>query len=110
MIDNVLRGGCGYLNQKIILNFASFRCVMNSMKKCPNCFEVLKEDLKDGNCPCCGLNILGKVLNLDYPSVDRKKCYFCGKMVAREAIYCRYCHKWLDEVDKMVDDLKDLES
>ena len=73
------------------------------MQKCPSCFEDLKEIPKDDKCPFCHLMMGGKVVHLDYPSVNRKKCFFCGELVASEAIYCRFCKKWLDDVAKMMD-------
>ena len=70
------------------------------MKKCPYCFEDLKEQLKDNKCPYCELFLSEKLFELDYPSVDRKKCYFCGKMIAKEARFCRFCKRWIDEVER----------
>lgn len=77
------------------------------MKKCPYCFEDLKEPIKD-KCPFCSLLISDKIINLDYPAVDRKKCFYCGKMIAKEALFCRYCRKWIDDVEKMADLLDEL--
>ena len=77
------------------------------MLKCPFCFEDLKEKPKDDKCPCCHLFMSEKIINLDYPSVNRKKCYFCGELIASEAIYCRFCFKWLDDVERIMRQLDD---
>lgn len=79
------------------------------MQKCPFCFEDWKELPKNEKCPYCQLHTAGKVMNLDYPSVDRKKCYYCGKSLAKEAIFCRYCQKWLDDVERMMNLYDNLE-
>ena len=82
------------------------------MVKCPYCFEELREKafaaLKLGNqalkCPHCTQFIIDELVRVDYPSVDKKKCIFCGKEIFTEAKICRYCYKWLDELDKAVED------
>ena len=82
------------------------------MLKCPYCFEALREkafaSLKEGNqalrCPHCSQFIIDALVNVDYPSVDKKKCIFCGRQIFTEARICRYCYKWLDEVDQAVGD------
>ncbi len=78
------------------------------MKKCPYCFEDLASPTKDNHCPYCHL-LMENTINLDYPSVDRKKCYFCGKMIAKEAKFCRFCQKWIDEVDRVVKLLEEMD-
>lgn len=78
------------------------------MKKCPYCFEDIKGKLPNDKCPVCSLYISEKLINVDYPSVQRKKCYFCGELIAQEAIYCRFCKKWIDNEERkmnMYDDL-----
>lgn len=79
------------------------------MLKCPLCFEDLTEIPQNNICPHCSHIFTQKPLNLSYPTVQRKKCYFCGKQIAKEATYCRYCHEWLDEVDDTIRLLEDLE-
>lgn len=79
------------------------------MKKCPHCFEDLGENCAKEHCPYCALSLPKKLPDLDYPSVDRKRCYFCGGSIAKEANYCRHCRKWIDEVDHGLALLDDLE-
>ncbi len=72
------------------------------MKKCPYCFEELGEQTKQ--CPHCEQFIIDPVIEVDYRSVEKKKCLFCGKKVLKEARFCRYCKKWLDEIDSAASD------
>lgn len=76
------------------------------MLKCPYCYEVLSEQAT--KCPHCSQFIIDSLLEVDFASVDKKKCVFCGKKILAEAKICRYCHKWLDELDRTVNDLDDL--
>lgn len=84
------------------------------MMKCPYCFEKLREkafnDLKLSNialkCPYCSQFIIGDLVNVDFPSLDKKTCFFCGKKILKEARICRYCHRWLDEFEKTIRDLQ----
>lgn len=74
------------------------------MLKCPYCFEPLENsDIK--RCPHCLQFIIDDILDLPYPSVEKKDCIFCGKKINQESIFCRYCKKWLDELNKTVDDI-----
>ena len=79
------------------------------MKKCPCCFEDIVEGLKDGKCPFCDSFVDQSLIELSYPSVNRKRCYFCGKSIASEAKLCRYCHKSVEDVEETVRLLKELE-
>ena len=79
------------------------------MNKCPYCYEDFNILPKDDKCPYCASLLGGECVTLNYPSVDRKKCIFCGESVAKEAIYCRYCHKSIGDVEKMVQQLEELE-
>ena len=82
------------------------------MKKCPYCFEGLEEkDItisKNHNeaplCHHCQQYIIEALITESYPVVGQKKCLFCGKKIYTEARICRYCKKWLDEVDQAIDD------
>ena len=83
------------------------------MLKCPYCFEELREKafaLPPGSqalkCPYCSQLMIESLVRVDYPSVDKKKCIFCGKQINSEARICRYCNKWLDELDQAADNLE----
>jgi hypothetical protein len=71
------------------------------MLKCPYCFEPLNEKLP--RCPHCAQYIIDELVVTDFPSLDKKKCIFCGKKILAEAKFCRFCRRWLDEVDRAVD-------
>jgi len=72
------------------------------MLKCPYCYELL--DCKETRrCPHCLQFIIDDVLDIPYPSVEKKDCLFCGKKILKEAIFCRHCRKWLDEINRAVD-------
>ena len=77
------------------------------MKKCPYCSEVIEE--KSSRCPSCFQFIIDTLIESDYRSIDKKKCIFCGKMIFQEARICKYCHKWLDAVDRAADDIEKME-
>ena len=84
---------------------AKFRVsVLNDiMKRCPYCFEeLIKQSPK---CPHCSQFFIDPFIETDYHTVNKKKCVFCGKMILTEAKICRFCHKWLDEVDNAVRDV-----
>ena len=72
------------------------------MKKCPYCFEAVDEGI--GKCPHCYEFIIDDLVDADYKSIGKKKCVFCGKLILAEAKVCKYCHKWIDEVDRGVND------
>ena len=72
------------------------------MKKCPYCFEELSEPAH--RCPHCAQFIIDPLVEVDYRSIDKKKCIFCGKKILAEAKACRYCHKWINEVDNAAGD------
>lgn len=73
------------------------------MLKCPYCYEKLVE--KVVKCPHCEQFLLDPILNLNFPSLDKKNCTFCDKKVLKEAKICRHCHRWLDEVDRIARDI-----
>ena len=73
------------------------------MIKCPYCYEELHE--KALRCPHCQQFIIDETISADYPSIDKKTCIFCGKKILLEAKICKFCQKWLDEIDRAVDDL-----
>ena len=74
------------------------------MLKCPYCYEELAK--KTTKCPHCSQFLIDQPINVDYPSLEKKKCIFCGKKINAEAKVCRYCRRWLDEIDQAADDLK----
>lgn len=76
------------------------------MLKCPYCYELLEGKIR--KCPHCSQFIIDDILDVDFPSLDKKNCVFCGKKILQEAKVCRHCHRWIDEVDRAVDDLNDL--
>ncbi len=76
------------------------------MLKCPYCYEVLSERVT--KCSHCSQFIIDNLIEVDFISMDKKKCVFCGEKILVEAKICRYCHKWLDELDRTVNDLDDL--
>ena len=67
------------------------------MLKCPYCFEVFEE--RPQKCPHCEQFLLDNPIDVDYKSIDKKSCIFCGKKIFTEAKICKYCKKWLDQVD-----------
>ena len=73
------------------------------MKKCPYCFEELEE--KSSRCSHCLQFIIDPLIDSDYRSLDKKKCIFCGKKILAEARICKYCHKWIDEINRTADDI-----
>ncbi len=66
------------------------------MNKCPYCFETLED--KPRKCPFCEQFIIDDLAHSDYKSIEKKKCFFCGKKVLKEARICKHCHQWLDRV------------
>lgn len=83
-------------------------CYSKAMvKKCPYCFEDLAE--KPLKCPQCNQYLIDGILEVDYHGVEKKNCIFCGKKILVEAKICKYCHKWLDEIDRAADDLRHME-
>ena len=73
------------------------------MLKCPYCFEKLTD--KVVKCPHCEQFLLDPIIKAEFLSLDKKNCFFCGKKVFVEAKICRYCHRWLDEVDYAARDI-----
>ncbi len=77
------------------------------IKKCPYCFEDLNE--KPLKCPHCAQYIIDELIQTDYHGANKKRCLFCGKNILHEAKVCKYCHGWLDEINRAADDIKHLE-
>ncbi|MDP2652459.1 MAG: hypothetical protein Q8Q08_00330 [Candidatus Omnitrophota bacterium] len=78
------------------------------MLKCPYCYEPLTEKVL--KCPHCAQFIIDEPVNMEFPSVDKKSCIFCGKKILLEAKFCRFCRRWIDEVNRAAGDIdpKDL--
>ena len=72
--------------------------------KCPYCIETLanKQLLR---CPHCSQFIIDSLIETDFPSLDKKNCVFCGKKIILEAKFCRFCRRWLDEIDRAVQEV-----
>jgi len=77
------------------------------IKKCPYCFEVIEG--RTPKCPHCNQYMIDEPFEVDFESLDKKKCFFCGKKVLTEARVCKYCHKWLDAIDQAMNDLDGME-
>ena len=73
------------------------------MLKCPYCYEALSEKIL--RCPHCSQFIIDEILNTDHPSVVKKSCLFCGKKILKESKICRFCYRWLDEIDRAANDV-----
>ena len=73
------------------------------MHKCPYCYEEMSPE--GTKCPSCRQFIIDDVVETDYPSLEKKKCIFCGRKILSEAKFCRFCHKWLDELDRAIDNI-----
>ncbi len=73
------------------------------MKKCPYCFEVV--DSPTNRCPHCQQFFIDLPIESDFKSADKKPCIFCGKKILSEAKICKYCQRWLDEVNRSADQL-----
>ena len=73
------------------------------MLKCPYCYNQLPS--KTTKCPHCNQFIIDDVVEVDFPSTDKKECIFCGKHIFRESKVCQFCHKWLDDVDQKINDV-----
>ena len=74
------------------------------MLKCPYCYEHIPA-AETRRCPHCLQFIIDDILDLPYPNVEKKDCLFCGEKIIKEAIFCKHCRKWLDELTKAVDDV-----
>lgn len=96
------------LKKQITLDFAcqiTFAVVKYLMlKKCPYCFEIASEGMN--KCPVCLQFIIDPLIDSEYKSIDKKKCFFCGKNILKEARICRFCHQWIDEVDRTAGDIE----
>jgi len=68
------------------------------MKKCPYCFEEITT-VNSLQCPHCNQHFIDPLIDVDYKSFEKKRCVFCGKNIFKEARVCKYCRKWIDEVD-----------
>ncbi len=71
---------------------------MSKILKCPYCYEVLKD--KVFKCEHCEQFLIDEIIQSDFIGADKKGCVYCGKKVLTEAKICKFCHRWLDEVDR----------
>lgn len=74
------------------------------MLKCPYCYNPL-ETKDTRRCPHCLQFIIDDVIDVPFPSIEKKDCLFCGKKILTEAIFCKFCHKWLNELNKTIEDI-----
>lgn len=72
--------------------------------KCPYCYEILpgEEILR---CPHCQQYLIDSLVEMEFPSLEKKSCIFCGKKILSEAKICRFCHRWIDEVDRAAQEI-----
>ena len=76
---------------------------MPTILKCPYCFERLTDKVL--KCPHCEQFLLDEIIHSDFVGADKKNCVYCGKKVLTESKICKYCHRWLDEVDQAARDV-----
>ena len=78
------------------------------MLKCPYCFEVLEvAGERPTKCPHCKQAIIDELVVMEFKSLDKKKCFFCGRKILKEAIVCKFCGEWLN---KVIDGIKDFDN
>jgi hypothetical protein len=73
------------------------------MLLCPYCFEMVTKAAVP--CPHCSQFIIDDLINSESSYLDKKNCHFCGKKILQPAKVCRFCHQWLDEIDRAAGDL-----
>ena len=80
-----------------------------NIRKCPYCFEEITTEERPLKCPHCEQYLIDNLVEVEYRGAIKKRCFFCGKNILNEAIFCKFCKKWLDEVSRAADDIKKLE-
>lgn len=72
--------------------------------KCPYCSESIP-NRNTIRCVHCLQFFIDDLIEVDFPTLEKKNCIFCGKKIIKEAIFCRFCRRWLDEVDRAVQNI-----
>lgn len=70
---------------------------------CPNCHKEIEADDSFGgmeaNCPSCGVKLIVPVPSATSKlKEDERECPFCGEIIKKRAIICRFCREKLDDV------------
>lgn len=68
---------------------------------CPNCHQEIEADDSfqgmEANCPSCDTKLIVPVPNSSQiPRDDERECPFCGEIIKKKAIICRFCKEKLD--------------
>ena len=70
---------------------------------CPNCHKEIEADDSFGgmeaNCPSCDVKLIVPVPSATSKlKEDERECPFCGEIIKKRAIICRFCREKLDDV------------
>ncbi len=69
---------------------------------CPNCHKEIEADDSCGgmeaNCPSCDVKLIVPVPSaMSKLKEDERECPFCGEVIKKKAIICRFCKEKLDD-------------
>ena len=99
-VDSVLKAYAGLqdksletVKQEIAKQKSQDEMLTEAVAKCPHCFQFL----------------IDPPVEVDYHSIDKKKCVYCGKKILAEAKFCKFCQKWLDALDQTMSDFDNIE-